>query len=54
MTARLRSYKGLLTVAVIDGHEEEVNWYDAVDVIGFDACKSTTDFASALPRSRAS
>ena len=30
-------YKGLLTVAIIDGHEHEVKWLDAVDVIGIDA-----------------
>ena len=28
---------GLLTVAAIAGHEEEMGWWDAVDVIGIDA-----------------
>eukprot|EP01052_Picozoa_sp_SAG31_P001026 SAG31_NODE_33_length_32018_cov_69.763088_10_plen_511_part_00 len=30
-------YSGRLTVAAIHGHEEEMQWWDAVDVIGIDA-----------------
>ena len=32
-------YRGKLTVAAIDGHENEMKWWDAVDVIGIDACE---------------
>ena len=36
--ARRQVYKGQLTVSQISGHEEELEWWDAVDVIGIDAC----------------
>ncbi len=35
--ATRKVYDGKLTVSQISGHEDEIKWWDAVDVIGFDA-----------------
>ena len=40
-------YRGKLTVSQIDGHEQALLWWDAVDIIGIDAYYSTPGHTAA-------